>query len=62
MKLAIKRMGNTVLNPFFLHKSVGNFSFMLIWVRVNIIGINLQRAGFMAVVLLRILDCVTDAA
>jgi hypothetical protein len=42
MKLAINRMGNAVLNPLFLHKLVGNFSFMSIWVGVNIIGINLE--------------------
>jgi hypothetical protein len=42
MKLAIKRIGNAVLNPLFLHKSVRNFSFMLIWVGVNIIGIDLE--------------------
>jgi hypothetical protein len=42
MKLAIKRTGNTVLNPLFLHKLVGNFSFMSIWVGVNIIRIDLE--------------------
>jgi hypothetical protein len=41
-KLAIKRRGNAVLNPLFLHKSVGSFSFMSIWVGVNIIGIDLE--------------------
>ncbi len=41
MKLAIKRMGNAFLNPLFLHKWVGSFSFILIWVGVNIIGIDL---------------------
>ncbi len=41
MKLANKRMGNAFLNPLFLHKWFGNFSYILIQVGVNIIGIDL---------------------